>query len=406
MTDKAVGRTQQGDRVTVVGGGLAGLTAAISAAEAGAGVTLLEAHHTLGGRGRTADGPYLASEGPHVFYTGPLWSWLRKRGLTGPVGRVSVADGLRFRFRLGGALRSLPPRGLLKLSRIPVAQAPSGVSFTDWAGGIAGAEAARAAAHFSGVALFHHDPGSLSAAFVQERLARAAALPPQVRYPLGGWGRVMDLMADRARELGVRIETSARVDELPTARGPVIVATSLAAARRLLGDDSLHWTGGRTVLVDLAVRRSRKDAFIVSDLDAPGWVERFSAPAPGLAPAGVSLVQAQFPVAPHEGKAAGSAHAEELFDLGLPGWRDRVLWRRDALAMDRTGALELPGTTWRDRPAVDRGDGVFLAGDQVAAPGLLGEVSFASGLEASELALRALGKARTARAARTARTGA
>ncbi|AZK94838.1 MULTISPECIES: NAD(P)-binding protein [Streptomyces] len=401
MTDHAVGRSRRDDRITVVGGGLAGLTAAISAAEAGAEVVLLEAHRTLGGRGRTADGPYRTSDGPHVFYTGPLWSWLRQRGLTGPEGRVPAADALRFRFRLGGALRSLPPRGLLKLSRVPVERAPADVPFSDWAMGIAGADAARAAAHFSGVALFHHDPGSLSAAFVQERLRRAAALPPQARFPLGGWGQVLDLMADRARELGVRVETSARVDELPAGRGPVIVAVSLAAARKLLGDDTLHWTGGRTVLVDLAVRRSRKDAFVVSDLDAPGWVERFSAPAPGLAPAGVSLVQAQFPIAPDEGKAAGSAHAEALFDLGLPGWRERVLWRRDALAVDRTGALDLPGTTWRDRPAVDRGDGVFLAGDQVAAPGLLGEVSFASALTASTLALRALRKARTARTART-----
>ena len=44
-------------RITVVGGGFAGLTAAITAAEAGAKVTVYEAHHTLGGRARTAEGP-------------------------------------------------------------------------------------------------------------------------------------------------------------------------------------------------------------------------------------------------------------------------------------------------------------------------------------------------------------
>ena len=38
-------------------------------------------------------------------------------------------------------------------------------------------------------------------------------------------------------------------------------------------------------------------------------------------------------------------------------------------------------------PGVDRGDGVFLAGDMVAAPGLLAEVSWASAVEASRLAL-------------------
>ena len=55
----------------------------------------------------------------------------------------------------------------------------------------------------------------------------------------------------------------------------------------------------------------------------------------------------------------------------------------------RTGALDLPGTTWRDRPAVARGDGVFLAGDWTAAPGLLSEVAWASAVEASRAALEA-----------------
>ena len=60
----------------------------------------------------------------------------------------------------------------------------------------------------------------------------------------------------------------------------------------------------------------------------------------------------------------------------------------------RSGALDLPGTTWRERPAVDRGDGVFLAGDMVAAPGLLSEVSWASAIEASRLALASAARAR------------
>ena len=60
----------------------------------------------------------------------------------------------------------------------------------------------------------------------------------------------------------------------------------------------------------------------------------------------------------------------------------------------RSGPLDRPGLSWRDRPAVDRGDGVFLAGDMVAAPGLLSEVSWASGAEAGRLALAAAGAQR------------
>ena len=56
----------------------------------------------------------------------------------------------------------------------------------------------------------------------------------------------------------------------------------------------------------------------------------------------------------------------------------------------RTGAARLARRqSWRDRPAIDRGDGVFLAGDMVAAPGLLSEVSWASAVEAGRLALAA-----------------
>ena len=49
----------------------------------------------------------------------------------------------------------------------------------------------------------------------------------------------------------------------------------------------------------------------------------------------------------------------------------------------RTGALDPPGKTWRDRPQIDRGGGVFLAGDMVAAPGCLSEIAWASAVEAS-----------------------
>ncbi|MFJ4816271.1 FAD-dependent oxidoreductase [Streptomyces sp. NPDC088801] len=374
-------------RITVIGGGFAGLTAAITAAEAGAKVTIHEAHHTLGGRARTAEGPYRANEGPHALYNGgPHWAWLRQRDLIGPLAPLPPLEVARFRLRHQGALRRTPPFAMLKLLRRTGRQAPVDADFLTWATGIAGAEGARAAAHYAAVALFHHDPGSLSAAFVQERLRRATKLPPEAHYPRGGWASLIDRMAAHAWNLGVRMETLSRVDTLPTDT-PVVVATSLDAARRLLGDGSLTWPSGRTALVDLAVRTRRGDAFAVSDLDAPGWLERFTAQDRSLAPAGEQLIQGHFPIAPHESKADGTARAEQLLDLGFPGWRERVTWRRESVANGRTGAVDLPGTSWRDRPAVDRGDGVYLAGDQVAAPGVLSEVSFNSALTAVSLAL-------------------
>ncbi|MGW0826542.1 FAD-dependent oxidoreductase [Streptomyces sp. NPDC002845] len=382
-------------RITVIGGGFAGLTAAITAAEAGAKVTVYEAHHTLGGRARTAEGPYKTNDGPHALYNGgPHWTWLKQRDLIGPLAPIPPLEAARLRLHHKGALRRTPPFAMLKLLRRTAQQAPIDVDFMTWATEQAGEEAARAAANYSAVALFHHDPGALSAAFVQERLRRATKLPPEAHYPRGGWANVIDRMAARAWNLGVRMETLSRVervdrvDTVPgTTTGPVIVATSLHAARRLLDDDSLTWASGRTALIDIAVRTRRGDAFAVSDLDAPGWIERFTAQDRTLAPAGEQLLQGQFPIAPHESRADGIARAERLLDLAFDGWRERVTWRREAVAGGRTGAVDLPGTSWRDRPAVDRGDGVYLAGDQVAAPGVLSEVSFNSALAAVSMAL-------------------
>ncbi|WP_153543569.1 NAD(P)-binding protein [Streptomyces sp. RB17] len=374
-------------RITVVGGGFAGLTAAITAAEAGAEVTVYESHHTLGGRARTAEGPYRTNEGPHALYNGgPHWTWLRQRDLIGPLAPIPALQAARLRLRHHGTLRRTPPFGMLKLLRPGVRQAPVDTDFLSWATGVAGEEGARAAAHYAAVALFHHDPGALSAAFVQERLRRATKLPPEAHYPVGGWARLIDRMAARAWKLGVRVETLSRVGELPTDT-PVVVATSLPAARRLLRDDSLTWPSGRTVLLDLAVRTRRGDPFVLSDLDATGRLERCTAPDPSLAPAGEQLIQGQFPLGPDESRADGLARAEELLDLGFPGWRERLTWRREAVADGRTGAVDPPGSSWRDRPAVDRGDGVYLAGDQVAAPGVLSEVSFNSAVTAVSLIL-------------------
>ncbi|MCX5200410.1 NAD(P)-binding protein [Streptomyces sp. NBC_00237] len=389
--------------LTVIGGGLAGLVTAITSAESGAPVTLHESHRDPGGRARTAtgDSPYKTNEGPHALYSrGPLWTWLQQRDLVGPASAVPLSAAARTRFHRDGSLHRMPPLPVMRLGRRDPQQAPVEEDFFSWAAALVGERHARFAANAAGVALFHHDPGILSARFVQERLHRVLAMPPEAKYPVGGWSSVVDGLVGRARSLGVRIETSSRVTPSGLAeaagRGPVVVATSLAAARTLLGDDSLTWESGRTALLDLGLRARRGDAFIVSDLDAPGWVERFTAQDRTLAPAGEHLVQAQFPIGEGESKAVGIARGERLLDLGMPGWRDRVTYRSEALAAGRTGALDLPGTTWRDRPAIDRGNGIYLAGDQVAAPGLLAEVSFNSALEAASLAMRAP-RIRTAR---------
>src|SRR5438034_2772928 len=285
--------------LTIVGGGLAGLVAAIAAREAGLDVTLYEARRQLGGRARTAPGAYRANWGPHVIYAdGPLWAWLDRRGLARPVHRFPARA--RVAFRAAGQARLLPPAAVSKgILRLRNAEAPVDRSFAEWATERLKdqATAARIAA-FMGVTTFDYDPGRLSAAFVTRQLHRATSFPPMVRYVPGGWANLTARLASHARELGARVETGSPVSCLPPA--PVILAVPLAQAAKLLGDPSLTWTGTRTALLDIGVTRRRQDPFILSDLDQPGFAENYGIPDRDVAPAGETLIQSQAGIRPDE----------------------------------------------------------------------------------------------------------
>ncbi len=250
------------NEITVIGGGVAGLTAAITCAENGANVRLLEAHETLGGRARSTDGDYKANLGPHAIY--------RRR----PLG---VADDPRPAAAAGTAASD---RGSLPLRRWrpshPAAQPdPPGPSppRTDGARRpllpLVGrpTTATRGPPDFlsslAGVYTFYHDPGELSAAFVWERTQRllltAEAAGP-IHHRRLDEARSRRWSATRARSAW-RSSLGERVDAVP--QGPaVIVALELCDARELLGDDNLHWPSGRTLCLDLGISERRGDPWI------------------------------------------------------------------------------------------------------------------------------------------------
>ncbi len=204
-------------RITIVGGGVAGLTAAIACAEAEADVLLLEAHDRLGGRARSCDGPYRANLGPHVLYKGgrgSFWAWLEERQLI-PANRGAPLAPVRFRWQ--GSVRRTPPLSSVPASlRLRGREAPVDRDFHGWVAEHADEQTATMLSAAAGVYTFHHDPGELSAAFIWQRTVRALMTAPlPARYVVGGWSALVASLEGRARELGVEIATGRAVDELP-----------------------------------------------------------------------------------------------------------------------------------------------------------------------------------------------
>jgi hypothetical protein len=139
--------------------------------------------------------------------------------------------------------------------------------------------------------------------------------------------------------------------------------------------------------VDLGLRTDASPGwFRVMDLDDRIYAARYSLADPTLAPPGHELVQIAAACAPNERKTDAERRVQRLLDQFWPGWRAAVQWHRSSVRTGCTGALDLPRTTWCDRPAVSRDKTLAVATDQSAAPGLLAEVGFT----AAQLAVQQL----------------
>ena len=364
--------------ITIVGGGLAGLVAAISVGEKGGSVTLEEARPRLGGRAHTARGAHKCNFGPHALYRhGTLEAWLLERDLLPPVVFPSLT-GIRLLDR--GKLKRLP-LPLVPMRRIASKQAPVDLSYRDWATPLIGERSAEAAVGFASLPTFHADPGVLSAAFIQERIRRSLAWRP-VYYVCGGWQHLVENLEAHALELGVRIVTGRTRTELPG--GPVIVATDLDSAARLLDDASIRWPRTSTAIYDIALERRRADTIAVLSLDHRICASNYAHGDPSVTQKGENLIQASAGLRSGETGESAWARIEQIFDVGWPRWRERVTWQRKTVCEQAAGPADPPGSSWRDRPAIERGDGRWLVGDCVAAPGVLSEVAFASAIHAAE----------------------
>ncbi|MEZ4440773.1 MAG: FAD-dependent oxidoreductase [Polyangiaceae bacterium] len=383
--------------IHVLGGGLAGLTAAVFAARAGHDVTLLEHSPCLGGRARSRErNGVIWNMGAHALYNaGAGRAILDELAIPLP-GRVADNGGsLAVR---GGRLDALPvgfmsmlTTGLLdlaeKLSLGELMAKLPRMSLSALAGQTYGELVATLTPRprvrevmiaFGRLATYVGDVEPVSAAVVvgQLKLALAAG----VTYLDGGWQTLVDGLAQAATEAGVRIELDARVDDLAALRreGPVVLAVPPEVAGALLGR-RFEVEPVRAACLDLALDGlPHPRRWFALGIDTPTYFSVHTRYA-SLAPAGIEVVHAVRYQRGPDDTERDRRELERLLDLVQPGWRERVVEERFlpsiAVAQSRPDG----------RPGVDQGGGIYLAGDWVGDEGSLADAALASGREAARL---------------------
>jgi phytoene dehydrogenase-like protein len=411
--------------VVIVGGGLAGLTAATMLARKGRRVALYEKAHAPGGRAMTeSKHGFQFNLGPHALYRkGAAAATLRELGVEfsgrapAPSGGYAVYRGERHTLPAG--LLSLVTTGLLPLAgRLEAARWLSALprvetetvrhlSVREWLDRNVRHETVRQLlAAFLRVATYANDPErqSAGAALRQFQLALAG----NALYLDGGWQTLVDGLRSQAEAAGVRIVRGRRVvavlhdrrvhgvrlaNGAEVAASTAVLATSPAEAAAMAeGATALKdWAGAaipvRAACLDVALSTlPAPHATFALGVDEPLYFSVHSAAAK-LGPAGGAMIH----VAKYLGRdAAPDAPAierelESLFDRIQPGWRGLVVERRFLPHITVAHALVEAGRE-RPGPAVPGVEGLFVAGDWVGPEGQLADAAVASARLAAELA--------------------
>ena len=422
-----------GSKIAVVGGGLAGLTAANYLARSGFNVTLFEKSHAIGGRARTEEEQgYHFNLGPHALYAGgAAIGVLRELGVnfrgkqpatssgfaidrgvkhTLPVGPFSMLTtgllGLGAKLeaaRLLGAINKFDTREIERLS------------LRDWAEReIQHTDARRLFQAFIRVSTYADDPErqSAGAAIRQLQLALASG----VLYLDDGWQSLVQGLRDAAMKEGVKIGAGERVEAVEQdghvrgvrladdsfyAAPVVVIAAGPREACELVerSEDTVlsDWARAaipvRAACLDVALKYLPKPrALFALGVDCPHYFSVHSAAAK-LAPENGAVI--------HTAKYLGANQVddprtverelEELLDLMQPGWRGAVVARRFLPSMtvsNALGAAAQGGVSGRPRPDVPGIEGLFVAGDWVGPEGMLADASMASARLAAETIAR------------------
>lgn len=408
--------------LVVVGAGIAGLSAALTAATAGARVVVLDGH-PAGGRARTTDvDGVLHNVGPHALYrSGAFAELLTRHGVTVTGGGPPEVPALLIRDGVGLSLSMSPVAmmrtGLLRpAERLRLLTLFSKVQFTRPERLVGRTVDAWLADVPTRVRQFVEmlirvstytdasDVLDAGAALAQLKMAIGAG----VQYVDGGWGSLVSAMVEVLERHGGEVRTDAEVSavrpiadgvEVTTAAGDIRADAAVVAtggpevAARLTGvpiDVTDRLTPPVTASVlDLVLRSARP--VLAFGLDQPDYLSAH-APAARLTADGRGLVSVMRYHRPGAAAPDAATMRDELRAVaGLAGIspgeveRERFLHR----LVVAHGAPTANGGGLAGRPAVDELGlpGVYLAGDWVGPTGMLADAAAASGRLAAVAAL-------------------
>jgi phytoene dehydrogenase-like protein len=425
MTEINAHEIEQVD-VAVVGGGLAGLAAAATAAQAERSVIVLDGR-PLGGRARVdRRGEFLFNQGPRALYLdGPGRRVLDKLGVPTDAGGEPLLKGSQALF---GTRLHLLPQGPTSLMRTSMLSAGEKVRVAKLLATLPGFDPESFAGISADEMIASFDLGPVGSQLVTGvvRVATYTAATDvidaptaltQVLYAVGagvvyldgGWQTLVDALAARAAAsgasmrsgLGVRLVTEHEGSPLVltqgggriSARAVVLAPGGPDAVSRLLGGRPSVWPTlgppATAACLELGLRRPPETRFVLG-VDTPLYLSTHCPPADLAPPGGVVVHLMRYQR--HDDDRTSTTIRNELWRLAqMAGITDDdVVEQRFLSNMVVTGALPAAATGGRPgRPTVEATGrpGVLMAGDWVGEEGLLSDTALASGAAAGRLAV-------------------